>query len=64
MGCDSMPKQLKGRVYIPTRQLRPGEQYLSFEEMIEARPDCQSELTGEPSHHYTTASEEEIEEVE
>lgn len=59
-GCDSMAR-LKGRVYIPTRQLRENEQYDSFEEMVEARPDCESDVTGDPVSHYTAVPEEEYE---
>lgn len=52
--------KLKGRVYIPTHRLREDEQYDSFESMIEARPDCQSTVNGEPDVLYTTIAEDEF----
>ncbi len=52
--------KLKGRVYIPTRQLRENEHYDSFEEMVEERPDCQSDVIGEPATHYTVIEEEAV----
>lgn len=58
MGCDRMAK-LKGKVYIPKDKKHDGEHYDSFESMIKARPDCQSEVDGEPSTHYTTVAEDE-----
>lgn len=53
--------KLKGRVYIPKTRLHEDEHYPSFKDMIEARPDCKSDVTGEPAVHYTTVPEDEYE---
>ncbi|WP_440952054.1 hypothetical protein [Methanococcoides sp. FTZ1] len=44
--------KLKAKVYIPTKKNHRGEQYDSFEEMIEARPDCKTDLNAGPQIPY------------
>lgn len=39
-------------IYVPTHQNYDGEHYNSFAELIDARPDCKTDMESEPSTPY------------